>query len=91
MYALLLAVTTSGPALGATIINRLAITLVELVLFGAGVAGWRRPAREEVLEADVGLTHSRLCSASDAAHLSRVRACFVGTATRGARPTHLLV
>ncbi len=50
MYALLLAVTTSGPALGATIINRLAITLVELVLFGAGVAGWRRPAREEALE-----------------------------------------
>jgi glycosyltransferase 2 family protein len=41
MYGLLLAVTTSGPALGVTIINRLAITLVELVLFGVGLATWR--------------------------------------------------
>lgn len=42
MYGLLLAVTTAGPALGVTIINRLAITIVELLLFGAGVATWRR-------------------------------------------------
>jgi uncharacterized membrane protein YbhN (UPF0104 family) len=41
MYGLLLAVTTSGPALGVTLLNRLAITLVELALFGAGVASWR--------------------------------------------------
>ena len=41
MYGLLLAVTTSGPALGVTLLNRLAITLVELALFGAGVIGWR--------------------------------------------------
>ena len=41
MYGLLLAVTTSGPALGVTIINRVAITLVELVLFGVGLATWR--------------------------------------------------
>jgi uncharacterized membrane protein YbhN (UPF0104 family) len=41
MYALLLAVTTEGPALGATLINRLAITIVELALFGAGVVTWR--------------------------------------------------
>jgi uncharacterized membrane protein YbhN (UPF0104 family) len=41
MYGLLLAVTTSGPALGVTLLNRLAITLVELVLFGAGLVSWR--------------------------------------------------
>jgi glycosyltransferase 2 family protein len=41
MYGLLLAVTSSGPALGVTLLNRLAITLVELVLFGAGLAVWR--------------------------------------------------
>jgi uncharacterized membrane protein YbhN (UPF0104 family) len=41
MYGLLLAVTTSGAALGVTLINRLAITLVELVLFAVGVAAWR--------------------------------------------------
>ncbi len=44
MYGLLLAVTTSGPALGVTLLNRLAITLVELALFGAGVVTWR-PSR----------------------------------------------
>lgn len=41
MYGLLLAVTTAGPALGVTVLNRLAITLVELALFGAGVVAWR--------------------------------------------------
>ncbi len=41
MYGLLLAVTTAGPALGVTLLNRLAITLVELLLFGAGVVSWR--------------------------------------------------
>jgi uncharacterized membrane protein YbhN (UPF0104 family) len=41
MYGLLLAVTTAGPALGVTLINRLAITLVEVALFGVGVAAWR--------------------------------------------------
>jgi uncharacterized membrane protein YbhN (UPF0104 family) len=41
MYALLLAVTTAGPALSVTVINRLVITVVELVLFGIGVATWR--------------------------------------------------
>jgi glycosyltransferase 2 family protein len=39
MYGLLLAVTTSGPALGVTLLNRLAITVVELALFGVGLAG----------------------------------------------------
>jgi len=41
MYGLLLAITTSGPALGVTLLNRLAITLVELLLFGAGLVSWR--------------------------------------------------
>ncbi|MGZ4290073.1 MAG: lysylphosphatidylglycerol synthase transmembrane domain-containing protein [Gaiellaceae bacterium] len=49
MYGLLLAVTTSGPALGVTLLNRLAITLVELALFATGVVSWpgrRRSARD---------------------------------------------
>jgi len=33
-------VTTSGPALGVTLLNRLAITLVELALFATGVVSW---------------------------------------------------
>ena len=41
MYGLLLAVYDAGAALGVTLINRLAITLVELTLFAAGVAAWR--------------------------------------------------
>jgi uncharacterized membrane protein YbhN (UPF0104 family) len=41
MYGLLLAITSEGPALGVTLLNRLAITLVELALFGAGLATWR--------------------------------------------------
>ena len=47
MYGVLLAVTTSGVALGVTLINRLAITLVELLLFAVGVVSLRltRPKR----------------------------------------------
>ena len=41
MYGLLLAITTEGPALGVTLVNRLAITLVEVILFGVGLVGWR--------------------------------------------------
>ena len=41
MYGLLTAVTTSSAALGVTILNRLAITLVELALFSVGIAMWR--------------------------------------------------
>jgi uncharacterized membrane protein YbhN (UPF0104 family) len=50
MYGLLLAITTSGPALGVTLLNRLAITLIEIVLFGAGVVSWRltRAARPSI-------------------------------------------
>ncbi|MFL5953222.1 MAG: YbhN family protein [Gaiellaceae bacterium] len=41
MYGLLLAITTAGPALGVTLVNRLEITLVEVLLFGVGVVVWR--------------------------------------------------
>lgn len=41
MYALLIAVTSTSTALGATILNRLTITVVELALFLVGVALWR--------------------------------------------------
>jgi uncharacterized membrane protein YbhN (UPF0104 family) len=47
MYGLLLAVAAPGPALGVTLVNRLAITLVELALFGAGVITWRMMRRPE--------------------------------------------
>ena len=40
MYGLLLAVTNSGAALGVTLLNRLAITLVELALFAVGIVSW---------------------------------------------------
>jgi glycosyltransferase 2 family protein len=41
MYALLIAVTSNSAALGATILNRLTITIVELALFLVGIAIWR--------------------------------------------------
>jgi uncharacterized membrane protein YbhN (UPF0104 family) len=41
MYGLLLAITSTGPALGATLLNRLVITLVEVALFAVGLASWR--------------------------------------------------
>jgi uncharacterized membrane protein YbhN (UPF0104 family) len=41
MYGLLLAVTSKGPALGAALMNRLTITLVEIALFAVGVVAWR--------------------------------------------------
>ncbi len=47
MYGLLLAVTETGPALGATIVNRLAITLVEVLLFGVGLLSWRFTSRQQ--------------------------------------------
>ena len=45
MYGLLLAITTPGPALGTTLLTRLAITVVEVVLFGVGVVTWRSGRR----------------------------------------------
>jgi uncharacterized membrane protein YbhN (UPF0104 family) len=43
MYGLLLAVVSDGVALGATVLNRLAITLVEAVLLLAGAVASRLP------------------------------------------------
>jgi len=45
MYGLMLAVTTSGVALGATVLNRIAITLVEagLLLAGALAGAFKKP------------------------------------------------
>jgi uncharacterized membrane protein YbhN (UPF0104 family) len=45
MYGLMLAVTTSGAALSATLLNRVAITLVELLLFLIGALVLRRVER----------------------------------------------
>jgi uncharacterized membrane protein YbhN (UPF0104 family) len=41
MYGLMLAVATEGAALGATLLNRVAITVVEAALLLAGVVAWR--------------------------------------------------
>ena len=46
MYGLLLAVTSAGPALGVTLLNRLVITLVEVVLFGVGLLTWRTSGQQ---------------------------------------------
>ena len=46
MYGLLVAVTTEAVALGATILNRLAITLVEALLLAGAIAVWRLRPRE---------------------------------------------
>ena len=45
MYGLMLAVTSSGAALSATLLNRVAITLVELLLFLLGALVLRRSRR----------------------------------------------
>ena len=41
MYALLLAVTTKGVALGVTVLNRLTITIVEAALLVVGALAWK--------------------------------------------------
>ena len=47
MYGLLLAVASPGVALSATVLNRLAITVVEAALLGAAVVAWRlRPSAD---------------------------------------------
>ena len=49
MYGLLVAVAPEGVALGATILNRLTITIVELVLLAVGAFAWQRgPGRRGV-------------------------------------------
>jgi len=52
MYGLLLAITSEGPALSTTLINRLAITLVEVALFGLGVVSWRYAKRNRLAATD---------------------------------------
>ena len=57
MYGLLIAVTSDSAALGATILNRLAITVVELALFGIGVIAWRlSKPRRDVAQPDATVT-----------------------------------
>jgi uncharacterized membrane protein YbhN (UPF0104 family) len=51
MYGLLLAVASPGVALGAVVLNRIAITVVEAVLLLAGVVLWRRGRRQEAADA----------------------------------------
>jgi hypothetical protein len=47
MYALLLAITTKGVALGVTVLNRLTITASRGCCFSAGLAGvLPRPSRD---------------------------------------------
>jgi uncharacterized membrane protein YbhN (UPF0104 family) len=51
MYGLLLAVASPAVALGAVLLNRIAITVVEALLLLAGVLLWRRGRREEAADA----------------------------------------
>ena len=51
MYGLMVAVVSEGAALGATVLNRVAITLVEAGLLLVGMLAWRRPAGEEAAPA----------------------------------------
>jgi glycosyltransferase 2 family protein len=51
MYGLLLAVASAPVALGATVLNRLAITLVEAVLLGVGVLAWRNGRNRQLRDA----------------------------------------
>lgn len=59
MYGMLLAITTSGPALGAVVLNRLAITIVEIALFGAGVATWRTFRQKKETAGSVALSSTQ--------------------------------
>lgn len=48
VYGLIVTVTSEGAALGATILNRLAITIVEAALLGLGALAWRGRPRDRV-------------------------------------------
>jgi uncharacterized membrane protein YbhN (UPF0104 family) len=50
MYGLMLAVASESVALGATVLNRLAITVVEAVLLVLGVVLWRTTSRAALAE-----------------------------------------
>jgi hypothetical protein len=45
-------VTTSGPALGVTLLNRLAITVVEVALFATGIVSWPGRRRRAAASAE---------------------------------------
>ena len=51
MYGLLIAITSHASALGATILNRLVITVIEVGLFACGLALWRLRDRAHPLTA----------------------------------------
>ena len=51
MYGLLLAITSAAPALSVTLLNRLAITIVEIALFAVGLASWRSSRDAQPTEA----------------------------------------
>ena len=51
MYGLMLAVTSDGAALGATVLNRIAITVVEAALLLAGAVAWRLRRRRDSVSA----------------------------------------
>ena len=50
MYGLMLAVTSAPIALGVTVLNRLAITIVEALLLAAGLVAWRLGRRDPAAE-----------------------------------------
>ena len=50
MYGLMLAVTSAPIALGVTVLNRLAITIVEALLLAVGLLAWRLGRREPAPE-----------------------------------------
>lgn len=50
MYGLVLALAPSGVALGAVVLNRVAITIVEAALLLLGLAAWRLGGRRSAPE-----------------------------------------
>lgn len=54
MYGLLLAIVSEGVALGATVLNRVTITLVEAVLLAIGAVAWRNRPSKPVEDASGG-------------------------------------
>jgi len=59
MYALLEVIVSSGAALGVTVLNRLAITIVEALLLGAGLLATRISRRKSSPVPADGEVHDR--------------------------------